>query len=528
MQVHVHDTSALLVRQQSEVGSGRAQEVHRWGLRYCDARLPVMPIRPRLKKPYQKGSIKRASANHHQTHRWLAVFPVGNLALVTGHQVEPGKYLFVVDVDGDQGRRSLRKFLDDRGMRSLPKTAMSLTNRGFQCFFTAPFQVKSRPLDKHNYPGIDIKGRGGYVLVEPSIHPSGHHYKWNEGCRPEDGIAEATGEFLTAMPRHPDDDPGANRRVDAGGPDEGPTKPRTTPTVSRRKEGAVRSEGPQARPTGGRTGDPDAIATELNGISPIPGPRTREPIQYAAVLRLVGLGYSDDVIRLAIRAWVEHHIRLGRVASTIDTAMHECEGHLARVRGYSDFRVARICSKAEHRERCRRIRLPEELDQSIRDGTVLDQANTQEKGERGAASVSRGTLIRNLLSERSKVFIEALCVLMIDEIQTGSYDRDGTLVMTDAELVDVATDRHPEIAWDRDDGNKQVRREKDRFVNRPDEGKEAETVALISELVKGRRVRPGLAGTPSVYRPTRLLLLPGMAVLLTPPSTSNSSALCFA
>lgn len=46
------------------------------------------------------------------------------------------------------------------------------TARGIHLYIYTPHQEQNRKL-----PGIDIKARGGYVLIPPSIHPSGKQYR---------------------------------------------------------------------------------------------------------------------------------------------------------------------------------------------------------------------------------------------------------------------------------------------------------------------------------------------------------------
>jgi hypothetical protein len=35
-------------------------------------------------------------------------------------------------------------------------------------------------------PGVDIKADGGYVVAPPSVHPSGHEYRWHHQCLPDE------------------------------------------------------------------------------------------------------------------------------------------------------------------------------------------------------------------------------------------------------------------------------------------------------------------------------------------------------
>ena len=120
--------------------------------------------------------------------------------------------VFVVDVDcgpgkeGDDSLRALQMRHED-----LPPTAEVRTGGGGRhLFFRAPVGVRVRSDKNVLGPGVDIRGEGGFVVAPPSVHASGHAYRWD----PFDhlgsvGIADAPGWLLKAVRD------GAARPVDA-------------------------------------------------------------------------------------------------------------------------------------------------------------------------------------------------------------------------------------------------------------------------------------------------------------------------
>lgn len=95
--------------------------------------------------------------------------PLLNIGLPTGAVND----IFVFDVDGEDGKKSLFKLESEFGI--LPKTATSITSNGKHFLFKYAEGLRNRA---RVMPGIDIRADGGYIVVPPSIHPSGKQYRW--------------------------------------------------------------------------------------------------------------------------------------------------------------------------------------------------------------------------------------------------------------------------------------------------------------------------------------------------------------
>jgi hypothetical protein len=81
-----------------------------------------------------------------------------------------------LDVDGEQGLvaiQELRKYGYE-----LPPTLTVKRGRGCHFYFRYPEDALIRNSAGKLGPGLDIRGDGGYVLVPPSVHPSGADYQW--------------------------------------------------------------------------------------------------------------------------------------------------------------------------------------------------------------------------------------------------------------------------------------------------------------------------------------------------------------
>jgi hypothetical protein len=136
---------------------------------YATKGIAVFPVRPRGKEPYPGSrGFKDATTNLDQVRRWWTERPNSNIGLPTGDLFD------VIDVDGEQGARSYRELLLSK---TLPAT--------YGCATTG------RPCSRHLYirptgdgcatdilPGLDYRGRGGYVVAPPSIGETGRRYDW--------------------------------------------------------------------------------------------------------------------------------------------------------------------------------------------------------------------------------------------------------------------------------------------------------------------------------------------------------------
>jgi len=89
-----------------------------------------------------------------------------NIAIVTG----PISEIAVLDIDGEEGEESIKQ-----NKLYLPPAPCVKTGKGYHYYFKYQNGVRNFT---RRYPGIDLRGEGGYVLAPPSVHPSGAIYEW--------------------------------------------------------------------------------------------------------------------------------------------------------------------------------------------------------------------------------------------------------------------------------------------------------------------------------------------------------------
>jgi len=147
-------------------------------LDYARGGLQVFPLGPKSKKPL-KGStgFKDATVDPDQIAKWFENNPELNIGIATG----PRSKIFVLDIDPrHQGNESI--FELEKKHSKLPDTVSQKTGGGGdQLFFKYPdngteIKVSAGVIA----PGLDIRGKGGYVVAPPSIHPdTGRAYCWD-------------------------------------------------------------------------------------------------------------------------------------------------------------------------------------------------------------------------------------------------------------------------------------------------------------------------------------------------------------
>ena len=155
-------------------------------LAYAREGFAVFPLMARGKYPLvskKEGGrgYKDATTEEEVIRSWYAKEPNANIGLVTGGINK----VFVLDVDGKQGEKSLDDLIEKHG--PLPETVEVLTGKGRHLYFQLPGE-RVRCSASRLSPGLDIRAEGGYAVAPPSIHENGNVY---DGEVIREKIAEA-------------------------------------------------------------------------------------------------------------------------------------------------------------------------------------------------------------------------------------------------------------------------------------------------------------------------------------------------
>ena len=135
----------------------------------------VFPLEPRSKKPYAAllpdhswKEFQTRRATPEEIRHWFAVAPDANLALVCGSI----SGVIVIDVDGEEGQKWFQE-----NVPAKPNLFQYTSSKSkFHAFYKHPgAHVRVAP-SVAVVNQIDVRGDASYVVIAPSIHPTGAQY----------------------------------------------------------------------------------------------------------------------------------------------------------------------------------------------------------------------------------------------------------------------------------------------------------------------------------------------------------------
>lgn len=142
---------------------------------YLSKGFTIFPVKPKQKRPAVKWKVFQfRKPTHDELKRWFGHKNSYGIAIVTG-QISG---ICVMDFDSPEAYQKAK-------IKGLPKTPTVKTAKGYHAYFKYPDNT-SNFHNRVDISGFDIRGDGGYVVAPPSIHPSGHRYKWAEGMGLDD------------------------------------------------------------------------------------------------------------------------------------------------------------------------------------------------------------------------------------------------------------------------------------------------------------------------------------------------------
>jgi putative DNA primase/helicase len=123
------------------------------------------------KHPRTPNGVKDATTDRKTIKDWWKRWPDANIGVATGRT----SGIFVIDVDGDVGKESLKELQAEHGR--LQKTVTVQTGKGRHRYFRCEGARVGNSAGRLG-KGIDVRGDGGYVVAAGSVHASGARYRF--------------------------------------------------------------------------------------------------------------------------------------------------------------------------------------------------------------------------------------------------------------------------------------------------------------------------------------------------------------
>lgn len=167
-------------------------------LGYAEAGIPVFPCGahgPQFKKPLVEHGFLAATTDAEQICRLLQRFHDALIAIPTG----PPSGLWIFDIDGEAGRRSLNELMSRLGVQTiadLTRCVSRTPSGGLHLIFR--LQPGERPRNRARDIGAGLDTRGvkadgssaGYFIAPGSILPDGRSYRLIDAADLDLGGAE--------------------------------------------------------------------------------------------------------------------------------------------------------------------------------------------------------------------------------------------------------------------------------------------------------------------------------------------------
>lgn len=151
---------------------------------YAKCGIPVFPCNPKTKAPLIEGGFKAATTDPLQIRAWWERWPNAMIGMPTGS----ASWVWVFDIDDMLAHRASLAI-------DLPPTLTAVTGNGEHLYFewdpSNPVRNAQKTMKDGEacwplleFPGADVRGDGGYIILAPSIHPSGRPYRWSKVVPP--------------------------------------------------------------------------------------------------------------------------------------------------------------------------------------------------------------------------------------------------------------------------------------------------------------------------------------------------------
>lgn len=147
------------------------EEILKLANEYLDNGWSVLPVKPEEKRPYMTNWLQynRSRVSRGMMENWFTSLSGAGIGIVTGKISN----IVVLDVE------NYCKIPIDELLKKYPTQMISRTGSGgYHLFYQYPTNVSHIGNRVGLFDGIDLRADGGFIVLPPTIHPSGGRYEW--------------------------------------------------------------------------------------------------------------------------------------------------------------------------------------------------------------------------------------------------------------------------------------------------------------------------------------------------------------
>jgi hypothetical protein len=130
--------------------------------------------------PIKWGAYQQKRPRPRDLFGWYRHWPNAGIALVLGSVSN----VAAVDCDNREADDALTAHLG-----AVPRAPYSISGSGKPHRYHLLFQCPDLPTNAKYcpwHPCLEFRGKGGIIVLPPSLHPSGNRYRWRSGCSPQE------------------------------------------------------------------------------------------------------------------------------------------------------------------------------------------------------------------------------------------------------------------------------------------------------------------------------------------------------
>ena len=146
-------------------------ETLRLATEYLDSGWSVLPVKPEEKRPYMTNWLQynKTRVSKSTMESWFTNLTGAGVGVVTGKISN----IVVLDVE------SYCKIPIEELLKRYPTQMVSRTGSGgYHLFYQYPTHVPHVGNRVGLFDGIDLRADGGFIVLPPTVHPSGGRYEW--------------------------------------------------------------------------------------------------------------------------------------------------------------------------------------------------------------------------------------------------------------------------------------------------------------------------------------------------------------